>query len=71
MKIYYRTDYGFLDWLSDIGGLYNIISLIFLIFLSQYVGNGSSLFVATELISKVFIESFSNSDNDGESSYED
>ena len=57
MNLYHRTDYGFFDWLSDIGGLYNILSLIFFILLSLYISNGPSLFVATEMISKVFMRS--------------
>ena len=51
MKVYHRIDYGLLDWLSDIGGLYNILTLIVFIFLGKYLSNGTSLFVAYEIIS--------------------
>ena len=51
LKVYHRIDYGLLDWLSDIGGLYNILSLVFLIVLSWYIGDGPSFFVASDMIS--------------------
>ena len=56
MKVYHRIDYGLLDWLSDIGGLYNILALIFFMFLGRYLSNGTSLFVASELISEEKID---------------
>ena len=53
LNIYNRTDYGLLDWLSDIGGLYHILTRICFVFLGYYVRKGTSLFVATELISRL------------------
>ena len=35
--IFIRVDYGFLDWLSDIGGLYNILMLIAFMFIERYI----------------------------------
>ena len=51
LKVYHRIDYGLLDWLSDIGGLYNILSLVFLIALGRYIGDGPAFFVASDMIS--------------------
>ena len=51
LKVYHRIDYGLLDWLSDIGGLYNILSLVFLIALGRYLADGPSFFVASDMIS--------------------
>jgi len=46
------VDYGLLDWLSDLGGLYNILKLLAFLLLSSFISNGPSLFVATDLIAR-------------------
>ena len=51
-KTYTRVDYGFLDWLADIGGLYSVLHVFTLVLISNFISNGPSLFVATDLIAK-------------------
>lgn len=47
--IYYRTVYGFLDWLRDIGGLYgSIYAICFgVVFIFQF--QGQNMFLMTEM----------------------
>ena len=70
MKVYHRIDYGLLDWLSDIGGLFNILNLSFFILIKNYLEKGTSYFVASELISKQIIE-VQDSEQDDNASFED
>ena len=45
-QLFIRTDYGVLDFLSDIGGLYGTLTMIAIAFIGRCVQNGPSLFVA-------------------------
>ena len=44
-----RIDYGVLDWASNVGGLYNLLSKFFLFLLSFITAGGAHLFVGTQL----------------------
>ena len=46
-----RQTYSFLEWLGDIGGLYDALRLIGLLMMSPF----SSFFLKSELLSQVFI----------------
>ena len=45
-----RQTYSFLEWLGDIGGLYDALRLIGLLMMSPF----SSFFLKSELLSQVF-----------------
>ena len=47
-----RVDYGILQWAADVGGLYNLLSKLFLFLLSFLVGGGAHLFVGTHLMTQ-------------------
>ena len=49
-KYYKRVDYGVLDWLSDVGGLYNSLALLVVLAHGWMVEGSSDLFVASELV---------------------
>ena len=47
-----RVDYGFLDWASDVGGLYDFIRIGLSLILSLLISNGPSMFVGTQLMTR-------------------
>lgn len=51
-KILTRVDYGVLDWLSDIGGLYKILQMGVLMLVLMMNEHGPTLFVTTSLIKR-------------------
>ena len=48
-NIYYRTVYGFLDWLRDIGGLYGSIYAICFGIVLVFQFQGQNMFLMTEM----------------------
>lgn len=47
-----RIDYGILDLLSDIGGLYKVLQLSIYFLLMKLIEHGPSLFIMTTLIAR-------------------
>ena len=47
-----RVDYGTLQWAAELGGLYNLLSKLFMFLLSFLVGGGAHIFVGTHLMTK-------------------
>ena len=47
-----RLDYGILDWLSDIGGLYKILQIGAFILISNLIEDGPTLYLTTTMISR-------------------
>ena len=45
-----RVDYGIVQWASDVGGLYNLLSKLFMFLLSFIVSGGAHMFVGTHLM---------------------
>ena len=49
-KYFKRIDYGVLDWLSDVGGLYKAIYFLFFSFVSFLLYDSADLVVTSELV---------------------
>ena len=49
-KYFKRIDYGWLDWLSDVGGLYDAIFLISMLIMYNFIWDSADLFVSSELV---------------------
>ena len=47
-----RVDYGILQWAADVGGLYNLLSKLFMFLLSYFVSGGAHMFVSTQLLTR-------------------
>ena len=52
LTIIKRHDYGILDWLSDIGGLYKILQIGTFLLISLIIEDGPALYLTTTLISR-------------------
>ena len=52
LKVITRLDYGILDWLSDIGGLYKILQIGAFILISNLIEDGPTLYLTTTMISR-------------------
>lgn len=51
-----RNDYGILQWAADVGGLYNLLSKLFMFLLSFLVAGGAHIFVGMQLLTKARYE---------------
>ena len=49
-KYFKRIDYGILDWLSDVGGLYDAIFLLSMLVMWNFIWDAADLFVSSELV---------------------
>ena len=49
-KVYTRIDYGVLDWLSDIGGLFKVVHTVIFLLISQLFKDGPTLFLTSMLV---------------------
>ena len=52
LKVFTRLDYGILDWLSDIGGLYKILQIGAFLLISNLIEDGPTLYLTTTMISR-------------------
>lgn len=51
-KVLTRNDYGILDLLSDVGGLYKVLQVSIYLMLVKVIEDGPSLFILTNLIAR-------------------
>ena len=49
-KVYTRIDYGFLDLLADIGGLYKVLQIGIYLLMMKLIEDGPTLFILTNLL---------------------
>ena len=47
-----RIDYGIVQWAADVGGLYNLLSKLFMFMLSFLVAGGAHMFVGLQLMTR-------------------